>query len=53
MEAIALCAVVSRLSQSRPTDVGVLPDLTLPEWQRFRLLHCTHHAKQIRARLAA
>jgi len=30
----------------------VLGDLTLPEWGRFHRLHCAHHAKQIRARLA-
>jgi len=30
----------------------VLGDLTLPEWRRFHILHCAHHAKQIRARLA-
>ena len=27
-------------------------DLTLPEWLRFHVRHCAHHAKQIRARLA-
>lgn len=31
----------------------MLGDLTIPEWERFHLLHCAHHAKQIRARLAA
>jgi hypothetical protein len=30
----------------------VIGDLTLPEWGRFHLLHCEHHAKQIRARVA-
>ncbi len=30
-----------------------LGDLTLPEWLRFHVLHCAHHAKQIRARLAS
>jgi hypothetical protein len=30
----------------------VLGDLTLPEWGRFHIWHCRHHAKQIRARLA-
>ena len=30
----------------------VLGDLTLPEWEHFHILHCAHHAKQIRARLA-
>ena len=28
-------------------------DLTLEEWMRFHVVHCRHHAKQIRARLAA
>ena len=28
-------------------------DLTLPEWLRFHVRHCAHHAKQIRARLAS
>jgi hypothetical protein len=27
-------------------------DLTLPEWIRFHIRHCAHHARQIRARLA-
>jgi hypothetical protein len=31
----------------------VLGDLSLPEWIRFHAWHCAHHAKQIRARLAA
>jgi hypothetical protein len=26
-------------------------DLTLPEWLRFHVRHCAHHAKQIEARL--
>jgi hypothetical protein len=30
----------------------VLGDLTFPEWRRFHVWHCAHHAKQIRARLA-
>src|SRR5436309_76360 len=30
-----------------------LGDLTLPEWLRFHIRHCAHHAKQIRARLAS
>jgi hypothetical protein len=30
----------------------VLGDLTLEEWLRFHVVHCTHHAKQIRDRLA-
>jgi DinB superfamily len=29
-----------------------LGDLTLPEWLEFHIVHCGHHAKQIRARLA-
>ena len=43
------------LLPARSTDLFakhlVLGDLTLPEWGRFHLLHCAHHAKQIRARL--
>ena len=31
----------------------VFGDLTLPEWLRFHVRHCAHHAKQIRARLAS
>jgi hypothetical protein len=30
----------------------VFGDLTLPEWLRFHVWHCGHHARQIRARLA-
>lgn len=30
-----------------------LGDLTLPEWLRFHVNHCAHHARQIRARLAS
>lgn len=30
-----------------------LGDLTLPEWLTFHVRHCAHHARQIRARLAA
>lgn len=30
-----------------------LGDLTLPEWLRFHVRHCAHHARQIRARLAS
>ena len=29
----------------------VFGDLTLPEWLRFHVRHCAHHAKQITARL--
>lgn len=28
-------------------------DLTFEEWQRFHVLHCHHHARQIRERLPA
>jgi hypothetical protein len=30
-----------------------LGDLTLPEWLRFHVRHCAHHAWQIRTRLAS
>lgn len=30
----------------------VLGDLTLPEWLRFHIIHCGHHAAQIRSRVA-
>ncbi len=30
----------------------LLGDLNLPEWARFHYLHCRHHARQIRDRLA-
>jgi hypothetical protein len=30
-----------------------LGDLTLPEWLRFHVWHCAHHAQQIRARLVS
>ena len=30
-----------------------LGDLTLPEWLRFHIRHCAHHAGQIRARLTS
>jgi hypothetical protein len=30
-----------------------LGDLTYPEWVRFHVRHCAHHARQIRARLAS
>jgi hypothetical protein len=30
-----------------------LGDLTLPEWLRFHVWHCAHHARQIRARLGS
>jgi len=31
----------------------VFGDLTLPEWLRFHVRHCAHHARQIRARLTS
>jgi hypothetical protein len=31
----------------------VMGDLTLEEWLRFHVVHCAHHAKQIRDRLAS
>ena len=57
-EAVERLGVLGReLLPARRADLfakhPVLGDLTLPEWQRFHLLHCAHHAKQIRARLAA
>lgn len=30
-----------------------LGDLTLPEWLQFHVVHCAHHARQIRARLVS
>lgn len=45
-----------RLLPSRAADLFVkhpaLGDLTIPEWLRFHVWHCAHHAKQIHARLA-
>ncbi len=45
------------LLPARASDLFVkhprLGDLTLPEWLRFHVRHCAHHARQIRARLAA
>jgi hypothetical protein len=57
-EAIQRLLVLERdLLPNRRADLfakhPVLGDLTLPEWERFHILHCAHHAKQIRARLAA
>ena len=47
--------IAPELLASRPRDLFVkhprLGDLTLPEWMRFHLIHCRHHAKQIKARL--
>jgi hypothetical protein len=31
----------------------VLGDLTLEEWMRFHIVHCRHHAKQIRDRMGS
>ena len=49
--------IAPELLGSRARDLFVkhprLGDLTLPEWMRFHLVHCRHHAKQIRARGAA
>jgi len=46
--------IAPELLVTRPHDLFVkhprLGDLTLPEWMRFHLVHCHHHAKQIRAR---
>ena len=51
------CVLERELLPARRADLfakhPVLGDLTLPEWGRFHLLHCAHHARQIRARLAA
>lgn len=48
--------IAPELLVSRPRDLFVkhprLGDLTLPEWMRFHLIHCRHHAKQIRERSA-
>jgi hypothetical protein len=56
-EAVERCLVLEReLLPARAADLFakhvMLGDLTLPEWGRFHRLHCTHHAKQIRTRLA-
>ena len=49
-------ALERELLPARAADLFVkhprLGDLTLPEWLRFHVRHCAHHAKQIRARLA-
>lgn len=48
--------IAPELLITRPRDLFVkhprLGDLTLPEWMRFHLIHCRHHARQIRARSA-
>jgi hypothetical protein len=50
-------ALAHELLPARRNDLFVrhpaLGDLTLPEWLRFHIRHCAHHAKQIRARLAS
>jgi len=50
-------ALERELLPSRRDDLFVknpaLGDLTLPEWLRFHIRHCAHHAGQIRARLAS
>ncbi len=57
-EGIARFVALDReLLPARSRDLFVkhpyLGDLTLPEWLRFHVLHCAHHARQVRARLAA
>jgi hypothetical protein len=57
-DGVARFLVLEReLLPARASDLFVkhprLGDLTLPEWLHFHVLHCAHHAKQIRARLAA
>jgi len=48
--------IAPELLVSRPADLFVkhprLGDLTLAEWMRFHLIHCRHHAEQIRERSA-
>jgi len=50
-------ALAHELLPARRDDLFVkhpaFGDLTLPEWLRFHIRHCAHHAKQIRARLAS
>jgi hypothetical protein len=50
-------ALERTLLRDRRSDLFVknpaLGDLTLPEWLRFHVWHCAHHARQIRARLAS
>lgn len=50
-------ALERELLPSRRDDLFVknpaLGDLTLPEWLRFHVRHCAHHARQIRTRLAS
>jgi len=50
-------ALAHELLPARRDDLFVkhpaFGDLTLPEWLRFHVRHCAHHAKQIRALLAS
>src|SRR5213082_1777754 len=50
-------ALARELLPARRADLFVrhpaFGDLTLPEWLRFHVRHCAHHARQIRARLAS
>ncbi|HVH66253.1 MAG TPA: DinB family protein [Gemmatimonadales bacterium] len=50
-------ALERELLPARGDDLFVknpaLGDLTLPEWLRFHVRHCAHHARQIRARLGS
>jgi DinB superfamily len=50
-------ALERELLPARRDDLFVknpaLGDLTFPEWLRFHVRHCAHHARQIRARLAS
>jgi hypothetical protein len=48
-------ALARELLPARGSDLFVkhprFGDLSLPEWLRFHVRHCRHHAKQIQARL--
>lgn len=50
-------ALARELLPARQDDLFVkhpaFGDLTLPEWLRFHVRHCAHHATQIRALLAS
>ena len=50
-------ALAHELLPARQSDLFVkhpaFGDLTLPEWLRFHIRHCAHHAKQIRALLTS
>ena len=54
---VRFLALARELLPARRDDLFVkhpaFGDLTLPEWLRFHVRHCAHHAKQIRARLAS